>query len=125
MLATQSILCIIRVTEIMMIIPHRNHSFSFTDHSRSLYLAILWNRKHISDYMHFGLQSEVCGIVNQLWWFGNAAKNMVPYRTHYVLNYAANRAMSYSSRARTVIKKIESVVKTKNENLNLPLISIT
>ena len=124
MLATQSILPIIWVTEIMMIIPHRNHCFSFTDHSRSLYLAILWNRKHISDYKRTGEQSEVCGIVSYLWWFGNAAKNMAPYRTHYGLNYTANRAMSYSSRARTLIKKIESVVKTKNENFNLSLISI-
>lgn len=75
--------------------------------------------------MRTGAQSEVCGIVSHLWWFGNAAKNMAPYRTHYVLNYTANRAMSYSSRARTLIKKIESVVKTKYENFNLSIISIT
>lgn len=60
-----------------------------------------------------------------LWWFGNAAKNMAPYRTHSALDYTAKRFLSYLSRARTVMKKIESFLKTKYENLNLSLISIT
>ena len=60
-----------------------------------------------------------------LWWFGNTSQNMAPYRTHTALDYRPKKYLSYLSRARKVIEKIESLLTAKYENLNLSRMNIT
>ena len=59
-----------------------------------------------------------------LWWFGNTQKNMAPYRTHTALDYVPKRFLSYLSRARKVMEKIESLLTAKYENLSLSRMNI-
>jgi hypothetical protein len=50
---------------------------------------------------------------------------MAPYRTHTALDYVKKRFLSYLSRARTDMKKVESLLKAKDENSDLSGLSIT
>jgi hypothetical protein len=60
-----------------------------------------------------------------LWWFGNPIRNMAPYRTHTPMDYVPKKFLSYLSRARKVMEKIESLLEEKYENLNLSRMNIT
>jgi hypothetical protein len=50
---------------------------------------------------------------------------MAPYRTHTALDYVEKRFLSYLSRARKVMKKIQALLKAKDENLDLSRLNIT
>ena len=50
---------------------------------------------------------------------------MAPYRTHTALDYVPKRFLSYLSRARKVMKKIESLLTAKYDNLNLSRMNMT
>ena len=60
-----------------------------------------------------------------LWWFGDVSRNMAPFKTHTSYDYETKRHLSYLSRARSVMKLIESLLKADDSNLNLSALSIT
>ena len=60
-----------------------------------------------------------------LWWFGDASKEMAPFRSHNSYDYGLKKYVSYLSRARVVITKIESLLKEKEPELDLSKLDIT
>jgi hypothetical protein len=50
---------------------------------------------------------------------------MAPFRTHSPFDYETNRHSSYLSRAKSVMKKIEGLLKARDSTLNLSTLSIT
>jgi hypothetical protein len=50
---------------------------------------------------------------------------MAPYRTHKAVDYVEKRFLSYLSRARKVMKKIEALLKEKDNSLDLSRLNIT
>lgn len=50
---------------------------------------------------------------------------MAPFRTHNSYDYGLKKYVSYLSRARVVIKKIESLLKEKEPELDLSKLDIT
>ena len=50
---------------------------------------------------------------------------MAPFKTHSPFDYQTNRHQSYLSRAKSVMKKIEGLLKARDSALNLSTLSIT
>jgi hypothetical protein len=81
--------------------------------------------KAVFTVMYYVLFSCTTRNLWDLWWFGNPVKNMAPYRTHTSMEYVPKKFLSYLSRARKVMEKIESLLKAKGENSNLSRENIT
>ena len=50
---------------------------------------------------------------------------MAPFKTHTAFDYELNRHLSYLSRARSVMKRIENLLKERYSTLNLSTLDIT
>lgn len=50
---------------------------------------------------------------------------MAPFKKHSPFDYQTNRHLSYLSRAKSVMNKIESLLKAKDDTLDLSTLSIT
>ena len=88
------------------------------------YLFLFFNGFFILFFFH---NTHSCTVRSlwDLWWYGNTSRNMAPYRTQKAVDYVEKRFLSYLSRARKVMKKIEALLKEKDNSLDLSRLNIT
>jgi hypothetical protein len=81
--------------------------------------------RELQIYQNFLIHRCAVLVLWDLWWFGDPSKEMAPFRTHNSYDYGLKKYVSYLSRARVVIKKIESLLKEKEPELDLSKLDIT
>ena len=89
-----------------------------------LFLVLILNTLIISN-QYYPIYRCTVRVLWDLWWFGDASKNMGPFSSHISSDYVIRRHQSYLSGARVVINKIEALLKVKEPNLVLKILHIT